>query len=340
MFCPKCGTQNADGVSFCANCGANLMPAAPAAAPAPQYQPQPAPQYQPQSQPVPSPTPVLVYKAPKANVLCIVGFITSLVSIFLGGTTAIISLILCIIGLSSASKKNERGRGQAIAGLIISIVLISILIIALLVGVADYNKTRRRYSEYTRSTTTEYERTKRSRETEEPTTSEETTRETTEETTRETTAEPSETESKTGLYLLTVGSSKTGKVALTSGKWVQFIEAGGFSAEVTAHEQAKDMETGSIIGLFVLDVTYTPEEIAKSQMYTMEKAGAKKVTGARVKIGGYDAIQCYGTYPDGTILVVWYFRAEDGLMRKITVEFPSTNTAAFHLVEDGYKLDK
>ena len=340
MFCPNCGTQNADGVSFCANCGANLMPAAPAAAPAPQYQPQPAPQYQPQSQPVPSPTPVLVSQSPKKNVLCIVGFIASLVSIPLVGTTAIISLILCIIGLASASKKNEKGKGQAIAGLIISIVLIIIWIIALLIGVADYNKARRRYSEYTRSTTTEYERTKRSRETEEPTTSEETTRETTEETTRETTAEPSETESKTGLYLLTVGSSKTGKVALTSGKWVQFHEAGGFSAEVTAHEQAKDMETGSIIGLFVLDVTYTPEEIAKSQMYTMEKAGAKKVTGARVKIGGYDAIQCYGTYPDGTILVVWYFRAEDGLMRKITVEFPSTNTAAFHLVEDGYKLDK
>ena len=111
MFCPNCGTQNADGVSFCANCGANLMPAAPAAAPAPQYQPQPAPQYQPQSQPVPSPTPVLVSQSPKKNALCIVGFIASLVSIPLVGTTAIISLILCIIGLASASKKNEKGKG-------------------------------------------------------------------------------------------------------------------------------------------------------------------------------------------------------------------------------------
>ena len=25
MECPKCGTQNADGVQFCTNCGANLQ---------------------------------------------------------------------------------------------------------------------------------------------------------------------------------------------------------------------------------------------------------------------------------------------------------------------------
>ena len=72
----------------------------------------------------------------------------------------------------------------------------------------------------------------------------------------------------------------------------------------------------------------------------MEKSGATKVTGARVKIGGYDAIQCYGTYPDNTILVVWHFRGDDGLMRRITVEFPSSNSSAFHTVEDGYKLDR
>ena len=336
MYCPNCGAQNPDGVRFCAQCGRNLTPdiyTAPAAAPQPQ--------------PVPSPEPVVVYQAPKINVLCVVGFVTSLVSIPLIGTTAVISLILSIIGLVSASKNNQRGRGQAIAGIIISIVLLVGWIIGAIVGLSDVKKYMKKYDDMPRRTTTEYEHTSRSRRTEETTTREttrRTTRETTEETTRETTRETTEeettSESKNGAYLTSVGNDKTGKVALTSGKWFTFHEAGGFSAEVIEHEQAKDISTGSIIGLFVLDVTFTPEELAKSNMYTMEKAGAQKVTGARVKIGGYDAIQCYGTYPDGTILVVWYFRAEDGLMRKITVEFPTTNSSAFHIVEDGYRLDK
>ncbi|MBO4409081.1 MAG: hypothetical protein J5786_07400, partial [Clostridiales bacterium] len=63
-------------------------------------------------------------------------------------------------------------------------------------------------------------------------------------------------------------------------------------------------------------------------------------TGARVKLGGYDAVQCYGMYPDNTVLVVWYFRGDDGLLRKVTVEFPTSNTNAFSLVEKGYKLDR
>ena len=75
-------------------------------------------------------------------------------------------------------------------------------------------------------------------------------------------------------------------------------------------------------------------------MAAMEKAGATSVTGARVKLGGYDAVQCYGLYPDGQFLVVWFFRGDDGLMRKITVEFTSDYYSIFSMVENGYKLDR
>ena len=100
------------------------------------------------------------------------------------------------------------------------------------------------------------------------------------------------------------------------------------------------MSTMSIIGLFVLDLEQDPETVGKAQMASMESQGAKAVTGARVKLGGYDAVQCYGMYPDNTVLVVWYFRGDDGLLRKVTVEFPTSNTNAFSLVEKGYKLDR
>ena len=59
----------------------------------------------------------------KTNTLCIVGFILSLLCFNL------IGLIVCIIGLNSAKKKNEGGRGLAIAGIIISVITIVITVI-------------------------------------------------------------------------------------------------------------------------------------------------------------------------------------------------------------------
>ncbi len=347
MFCPNCGNQNADGVKFCANCGANLIPDAYSA---PEVPVQPVPQVQPQPQqyaaPAPAPvqtpsyTPNMPPVAPagtlpqKTNVLCIVGMIVSLVSILFVGTTALIGLILSIIGLISAGKKNEKGKGQAITGIIVSSVLIVALLFGAIAGVSDIKKYSRKYDDAPTRRTTRYEETTRKKNRE--TTEEETTRETT----RETTEDTSASESKKGLYLTSVGNDKTGKVPLDSGKWVSFIEAGGFSSDVAEHEQAKEMSTGAIIGLFTLNVNYSADDLAKAQLASMDKMGGKNLTGAHVKIGGYDATQAYGMFDDGTILVVWFFKGDDGVMRKITVEFPMDDKNSFHIVENGYKLDR
>ena len=304
-----------------------VQPQAPYAAPVTPAQP---------VQPVQPAAPIAAMPQQKTNGLCIAGLITSLVSIVLLGTTSIIGLILSIIGLITAGNKKEKGKGQAIAGIIISSVLVVVWILVLLFGYSGFAKYKRKADEAARRTTRYEETTRRTtRET-----TERTTRETTERTTEETTAETSGSESKSGLYLTSVGNDKTGKVALTSGKWITFHEAGGHSSEVVEHEQAQDMSSGSIIGLFVLNVDYDAETVGKAQMAAMEQAGAKKITGARVKIGGYDAVQCYGIYPDDTVLVCWFFKGDDGLIRKITVEFPSSNTKAFSIVEKGYKLDR
>ena len=237
--------------------------------------------------------------------------IVSLVSILFVGTTALIGLILSIIGLISAGKKNEKGKGQAITGIIVSSVLIVALLFGAIVSVSDIKKYSRKYDDAP-----------------------------TRRTTRETTEDTSASESKKGLYLTSVGNDKTGKVPLDSGKWVSFIEAGGFSSDVAEHEQAKEMSTGAIIGLFTLNVNYSADDLAKAQLASMDKMGGKNLTGAHVKIGGYDATQAYGMFDDGTILVVWFFKGDDGVMRKITVEFPMDDKNSFHIVENGYKLDR
>ena len=74
--------------------------------------------------------------APKkvTNVLCILGFIISLVSIFCCGLTAIVSLILSLLGLIFACKKSEKGKGLAIAGLIISALLLAAFIVFIATG--------------------------------------------------------------------------------------------------------------------------------------------------------------------------------------------------------------
>ncbi len=57
---------------------------------------------------------------PKTNILCLTGFIVSLVSILCCGGTSIIGLALSIVGLIQVKKSGEPGDKLAIAGIIIS----------------------------------------------------------------------------------------------------------------------------------------------------------------------------------------------------------------------------
>ena len=82
MFCPNCGTQNADGAKFCAKCGAALQSAAPSFAPVNQQSVS--------EQPVPAAKRGRTYgpqERKKANRLCILSLILGIV----------IPLAVCII---------------------------------------------------------------------------------------------------------------------------------------------------------------------------------------------------------------------------------------------------
>ena len=125
MFCSNCGTQNPDNARFCANCGAGLV--MPDINTVPQAAPQPAPVIQPS----------VSIPLKKTNVMCVVGFIGSMASILLMGLPAIVFLILSIIGIVSANKKGENGRGFAIAGICISLVFVVVWIVATIFGIKN-----------------------------------------------------------------------------------------------------------------------------------------------------------------------------------------------------------
>ena len=152
--CPNCGALNNDGSKFCTSCGGPL----PVAQPAPQPAAQPAPQAsveipnpqnqywqqpaQPQAVPVQQPQAVPIVPAqpvyaqpitqpvqnkankPKSNGLCTAGLVLSIIGWFTLGLTSIFGFLFSLIGLIVVSKKREPGKGKAIAGLIVSGVLI------------------------------------------------------------------------------------------------------------------------------------------------------------------------------------------------------------------------
>lgn len=133
MFCGKCGSPIRDGNTFCSNCGAPIDgPVTPANDSVPQYSSQPiAPQYfsQPINQPVQTvPVYMATQSAPpvKTNGWAIAGMVLGILAIclcwipYVGLILGFSGSILSIIGLSTFGSFRS-GRGQAIAGLILSI---------------------------------------------------------------------------------------------------------------------------------------------------------------------------------------------------------------------------
>ena len=131
--CFNCGTENADDSKYCDNCGAIInipQPTEPVeSAPESTAEPIPAP-VQPQQQ----------YAAPKAaasqknDSVCVAGFVTSIVSIFCCGFTSLIGLGLSIWGFLRVKKNGMKGSGLALAGIIISGIMVFVSIISYATG--------------------------------------------------------------------------------------------------------------------------------------------------------------------------------------------------------------
>lgn len=119
-FCTNCGQEISEGYAFCEKCGTSVDGNGKAQA---------------------TPT-VNVYNttapAKKSNGMAIAGFVTSLVNMLLCcGSISLISLILSIVGAVKAKDCNGDGKGLAIAGIIISAIMMVVgLIYWLFFGMA------------------------------------------------------------------------------------------------------------------------------------------------------------------------------------------------------------
>ena len=103
-FCSECGKELEENSKVCKNCGKQI------------------------EENINSVDKRAVTTTKSANGFAIAGFVLSLVSLLCCGTTSLLGLIFSIIGLVNANKNQGEGKGLAIAGIIISAILLILLI--------------------------------------------------------------------------------------------------------------------------------------------------------------------------------------------------------------------
>ena len=160
-FCPVCGTKNNDGAKFCFNCGGAMntvqdqpvqqavpktpegftpIPEPPKKGFVPITPENPLPGYTPiqpvYAQPITQPVQKPVNKQ-KSNRFCTAGLVFSIIGLCTVGSTSLIGLILSVIGFFSSKKRNQPGTGKAIAGMIMSGIIVVGLVLTFAVGWKD-----------------------------------------------------------------------------------------------------------------------------------------------------------------------------------------------------------
>lgn len=95
-FCSNCGKELNEGVNFCSNCGEAISKETKEVV-------------------------VSNYESENTNSLAIAGFVTAMVSLFLNfwGIVGIIATVLSAVAIGQVNRIKEKGKGLAIAGVII-----------------------------------------------------------------------------------------------------------------------------------------------------------------------------------------------------------------------------
>ena len=108
-FCANCGNSLKEDENFCSSCGTPVLESVSSV--------------ENTSTPISTPD-------EKKNVIALVGFISSIVSSTICcGSLNIITLILSIIGLVEAKKYNNDGKSFAIAGIVISAIMLILFVL-------------------------------------------------------------------------------------------------------------------------------------------------------------------------------------------------------------------
>ena len=158
------------------------------------------------------------------------------------------------------------------------------------------------------------------------------------------TAPPTATPAATPTVVGTAETSRVGEEGYgyidIPANWVVFTDPDGSE---TVRQWAADPVT--IISLDMVpnpDGVLDPDQAAQNIAAHLEESGASDLTGARVTVGGFDAVQVYCVYPDeGIFLVVWLFDGGDGIIHYVAAEGTGeTVMDAFTIVENTYSLEK
>lgn len=136
MYCTKCGNKNDDNSSFCGVCGAPLAKnnqnnlSYVNTNTNNQYNQNINPYYNQSQNSYYNKTPN--NSGSKMNAMALAGFITSCGCIFFWGFAGLVGLILSLIGFNQTRERGERGKGFAIAGIIIGCMSIIVTILAVI----------------------------------------------------------------------------------------------------------------------------------------------------------------------------------------------------------------
>lgn len=105
-FCPECGKELEENSSMCKNCGKKIE----------------------ENKQTVNINQTVTNNQKQTNGFAIAGFVLSIVSLLCCGTTSILGLVFSIIGLVNANKQNGEGKGLAIAGIVISSIMIILFV--------------------------------------------------------------------------------------------------------------------------------------------------------------------------------------------------------------------
>ena len=284
--------------------------------------------------------PVQSKPAAKVNGLCSAGFVLSLLGLFLFGITSVLGLIFSVIGLIVAGKKKQGGKGKAIAGIIMSVIMIAGVGIfyGLLRGpISDKleelsNSGKRRYYYYPSATTDPF-----SGEIYPPDFSLDTYGSDKDVVTDDTgDTEPDD--------LPKMGDSITGTVTLTYGTWEPWI--GGDADQVDdliANYQMQNVDSKAIIRLMTFDYIVDDEsllEYVENNRQSIEDDGGEIIEYEETTIGGYDAYIMTGFYPEeNELLTVWIFADNDNYLHGVAVDYDFYDNDTWMMVRDTYTLE-
>lgn len=135
-----------------------------------------------------------------------------------------------------------------------------------------------------------------------------------------------------------VGNADAGYIDVPS-EFVVFQEEGGLSGAIEGF-QYSDASGKTVFTVTAFD-NADSETIANVLYESMDGDGSQDAGAAQTTIGGYDAYQIYGYYPDdNTYLVIWVFEApdQDELVHYVAIEFDAAQYTNVWQLSDTFSF--